>query len=54
MQKHPLRAYDQGKDRDLVAEDTGVRYCFEVHAHVIICSFVKQTSSVQLFMQEPQ
>lgn len=42
-------SYDQGKDRDLVAEDTGVRYCFEVGAHVSICSFVKQTSSIQLF-----
>lgn len=24
-------SYDQGKDRDLVTEDTGVRYSFEVH-----------------------
>lgn len=31
-------SYDQGKDRDLVTEDTGVRYSFEVHISVIICS----------------
>jgi hypothetical protein len=32
--------YDQGKDRDLVTEDTGVRYAFEVCAGPIICSSV--------------
>lgn len=31
-------SYDQGKDRDLVTEDTGVRYSLEVHAGLIICS----------------
>lgn len=29
-------SYDQGKDRDLVTEDTGVRYSFEVHAGLIV------------------
>lgn len=31
-------SYDQGKDRDLVTEDTGVRYSFEVHISLVFCS----------------
>ena len=37
-------SYDQGKDRDLVAEDTGVRYSFQVHACLIICFSAQESS----------
>lgn len=31
-------SYDQGKDRDLVTEDTGVRYSLNVHTALIFSS----------------
>lgn len=39
-------SYDQGKDRDLVTEDTGVRYEFEV----LIFVAVLQNVSSDLFL----
>lgn len=39
-------SYDQGKDRDLVTEDTGVRYAVEVRVRLVLCS-----SASSVFLQ---
>lgn len=45
-------SYDQGKDRDLVAEDTGVRYGFKVHAYLLICSSAMDIFFTFIYLQE--
>lgn len=47
-------SYDQGKDRDLVAEDTGVRYSFQVHACLIICFSATVIFFTLIYLQEMQ
>lgn len=45
-------SYDQGKDRDLVTEDTGVRYGFEVRAGSVICASARKPFLCAYFTSE--